>query len=378
VGAVGYRWLVMFSIIMFLNSVLEPYGLKVVGQLLAILGLYGLVVQPTWQLAKFLHVPGRMNQVKSKNVMVTLSVIGAVVLLIALVPLPHYVVCTLEVRPRDAVSVYVDVPGRIDEVRVKPGDQVEQNQPLAQLSNIDRQFQLVELESQRDEYQAQYEHLRRVSHDDRRVVYELGEIEETVNMLQEQIDEKAEQLEGLELKAPVKGTVIPPHSKRGQQPGPGRLMVWSGLATEKKNVGAMLEEQELFCLIGDPERLEAVLVVDQGDVEFVRTEQPVRVQLESHPGTTFHSHVLDISGMDMKESPASLSIQEGGNLATRTDQQTGTQVPISTSYQARVPLEDVDAPITIGTRGQAKIFTGWQTLGSRIWRTVTRTFHFSM
>jgi len=53
VAAVIYRWLVMFSILYFLNQVFEPYGLKVIGQIIAFAGIVGLFVQPLWQLGKF-------------------------------------------------------------------------------------------------------------------------------------------------------------------------------------------------------------------------------------------------------------------------------------------------------------------------------------
>ncbi len=38
-AAVLYRWVVVFSIVYFLNKLLEPYGLKILGQLIALAGL---------------------------------------------------------------------------------------------------------------------------------------------------------------------------------------------------------------------------------------------------------------------------------------------------------------------------------------------------
>ena len=377
IAAVCYRWLVMFSIVMFLNSVLEPYGLKVIGQAIALIGLYGLVVQPVWQIAKFLHVPGRMHQVKPKRVLATLGVIGAVVALIAFLPLPHHVVCTLEVRARDAASVYVEVPGHLEEVLKKPGDEVSAGEPLARLDNLDRQLELIELTGQRDEYKVQLNNLYLQKSADPRAGREIPELEITVAKLDKQVQEKEDQLGALVLKAPKKGLVLAPLSRRGDQPGDGRLAMWSGIPTEEKNLGAHLDQQQMFCQIGDPRVLEAVLIVDQGDIELIKKNQSVRIKLESHPGVTVHSKVADIAHIDLKESPAHLSIQAGGNLATRTDA-SGAQRPISTSYQARVHLNGVSDPIPLGTRGQAKIFTGWQPLGVRLWRVVTRTFHFSM
>jgi putative peptide zinc metalloprotease protein len=59
VAAVVYRWIVVFSICWFLNKVLEPYGLKVLGQVIAAAGFFGLVVQPLWRLGKFFYTrPG--------------------------------------------------------------------------------------------------------------------------------------------------------------------------------------------------------------------------------------------------------------------------------------------------------------------------------
>ena len=64
IAASLYRWVVVFGIVFFLNRVLEPYGLKILGQLVAVAGVFGLVVQPLWQLARFFYLPGRMHKVK--------------------------------------------------------------------------------------------------------------------------------------------------------------------------------------------------------------------------------------------------------------------------------------------------------------------------
>ena len=62
VAAVIYRWIVVFSILLFLNKVLEPYGLKIIGRIVGLAGLFGLVVQPMWQLAQVLLHAGEDAQ----------------------------------------------------------------------------------------------------------------------------------------------------------------------------------------------------------------------------------------------------------------------------------------------------------------------------
>jgi hypothetical protein len=50
--------------------------------------------------------------------------------------------------------------------------------------------------------------------------------------------------------------------------------------------------------------------------------------------------------------------------------------PMSTSYQARVPLDNPDGLLRVGLTGKAKVFTGWQPLGRRLARYLYQTFHF--
>ena len=54
-------------------------------------------------------------------------------LFIAVLPLPYRVMCTLELKPRDADPVYVEVPGVLEEIDVKPGQQVKTGDKLGQL-----------------------------------------------------------------------------------------------------------------------------------------------------------------------------------------------------------------------------------------------------
>ena len=79
IASVMYRWVVVFSIMYFLTKVLEPYGLKIVGELVAVIGLFGLVVQPLIRLAKFFYLPGRMHKVKPHRLVATAAVVLALV-----------------------------------------------------------------------------------------------------------------------------------------------------------------------------------------------------------------------------------------------------------------------------------------------------------
>jgi putative peptide zinc metalloprotease protein len=378
VAAVAYRWIVVFSIMMFLNKVLEPYGLKVLGQLIALSGLFGLIVQPVIQLVKFLYVPGRMHQVKKPRLLATAAVIAAIVGLICFLPLPYHISATLEVKPRDAESVFVRVPGRLDEVLANYGDKVSEGQPIARLSNEDLELDISRLEGQRSVTQEELDSLKRLSnvHDD--VGQRIPELEKTVAMIDEQLEEKRAQQAQLLIKAPAAGVVL----RVPDRPPPkddSRLHAWLGTPLSERNLGAHFQASELLCLVGDPRRLEAMLVIDQSDMEFVQEKQEVKIRLDAYPSETYVSRIDEIARQDMKVTPASLTTQAGGTLATRTDEQ-GQATPLSTSFQAWAPLPEgaTNHDLPLGLRGQGRIYAGNRSLGSRLWRYIMHTFHFQM
>ena len=371
-----YRWFVLLSILWFLNKVFEPYGLKLIGQAIAAMAIGGLVLRPLWQLIKFLKVPGRMHQVKRLNVIVTTAVLGAIVAGVLLVPIPRRVTCSFEIRPRDAASVYVDVPGaRLDEVLVTPGQRVDAGETLARLSHIDLRLTVAELAGQQSQYKERIRNLQRTQFDDPLAGSELPQAQELLAGIEEQLREKQDQLGRLELVAPVAGTVLPSPPRPNTPRPEGSLRNWSGSLLHRKNLGASLTSSVLFCEIGDPEQLEAVLIVDQSDIELVKELQNVEIKLEAYPHRTFTGQIEEISKVDLKVVPRALSNLAGGDLATRTDE-TGVTRPLSTSYSARVPLDDPDGQLRLGFRGRAKVFTGYQPLGGRIWRYLSHTFHF--
>ena len=72
-----------------------------------------------------------------------------------------------------------------------------------------------------------------------------------------------------------------------------------------------------------------------------------------------------------------MSTQASGRLETKADA-SGQFRPLNTSYQARAPLDDVAGTLQAGMQGQARIYTGWQTIFSRVSRYVAKTFHFDL
>ena len=308
----------------------------------------------------------------------TLGVLATVIAAVLYVPLPHRVYCTLEIQPRDAKSIFVSVPGELEQVFVKPGEEIAAGAKLAELANLDVDLSLAELTGERDQNDTQLESLRRqMVHDPQGASLQIQPLEATLAALNKQINEKRIDLERLTLVSPVSGTVLPPPELPMRQNQDKQLPHWSGTPLDPENHDAYLEQGVLFCLVGDPHKMEALLVVDQEDIEYLKKGQLVDVKLDQLPAETLQGEIVEIAAEPLAVSPRHLSNKAGGELATKTDD-SGVERPLNTSYQVRVPIDDPENLLRIGLRGRGRIHGRPQTLGHRLWRYITQTFNFRL
>ena len=133
----------------------------------------------------------------------------------------------------------------------------------------------------------------------------------------------------------------------------------------------------MLCMVGDPERFEAVMVVDQTEMEFIADGQRVDLKLDAFPWQTFTGTVDQIAETHIEAGSERLSVKAGGQVPTETDS-SGREVPISTSYEALMTLDDAEAVFIPGMRGTARIQVGSRTVGQWLLRLLWQTFNFRM
>ncbi|MEX0824710.1 MAG: hemolysin D, partial [Pirellulaceae bacterium] len=337
IASVIYRWVVVFSICWFLIKVLEPYGLAMIGRMVAVIGFAGLVTQPVKKTYKFCRTPGRLSKVKRGPLTATLAVAGAVIAFVVLVPLPHHIDCAFEVQHADMGMVYAGTAGRIEEA-VEPGTQVKQGDVLALLENRDLFVRLAGLEG--EEKQAEVR-LRNIGFRERRdpsVAAELRTQQKLLESYRQLRAKTEEEIEQLTVRAHIDGYVLPPPKRADNGPQDGRLPSWSGSPLAKKNRGALLNAEDVVCQIGTADTLEAVLIVDQGDIQLIAEEMDVDLKFDSDRLKTFHGKIHDLSISTRQQVSAGMSSQTGGDLETEVDPETGQVKPRSVSYQALVSL----------------------------------------
>jgi len=370
---------VAFSICWFLYKLFESYQLKTIGQLFIAASLYGLFLMPLYQVGKFFYVPGRIDQVKKPRFYASLGILSVVLLAILFLPLPHSVICTLEIQARDAQSVTVEAAGKLVSISVKPGETVAAGQELALLKNDDIDIQLAELEGNKTAAEAKLRSLMEQGLRDPHAVAQVAQVRESILALPEQWEKKVRARTRLRLTAPVAGGVLPPAllTRRGNDEE--QLPTWAGTPLDPENLGAYLEQGVKFCEIGDPKRLEAVVIVDQADRNIIRVGQKVDLKLEGHSSTTLRGlQIKEIAERELTVAPQRLTTRAGGELPSKVDPETGRDIPISTSYQARVPFDDPNGLFHVGLRGQARSHTDWLSIGARVWRLLTHTFNFKL
>ena len=371
-----YGWLVSLSIFWFLYRVLEPHGLKLVGQLLAASMVGTLVLLPLWRAGRFFMAPGRVRGVNMFRAAVSISVVVAALACVLLVPLPRYVVCSLEVQPQGAASVYVEVPGELTRVFARSGA-VASGDPIAELDNLEARIAEQKLFGQRERLAAQIESIRQSAHTDEAALLQLSQTQEALAALDNQLERRREEIRRLLIRAPLGGVIVPPPSRAADGPEVKRLSAWSGRPLDVRNVGAHLDASVLLCRIAQPGKLEAILAIAEDDLDFIARQQTVDLYLDQFAGRKFTGRIEQISQQELQAAPQNLSAKAGGELATRTDG-SGIERPVATVYQASVPLTDEAGELLIGATGHAKIHAGYEPLAARLWRACRRTFHFEM
>ncbi len=113
-----------------------------------------------------------------------------------------------------------------------------------------------------------------------------------------------------------------------------------------ETVGQWVKPGKPFCEVGDPHKLEAHLILDQGDIDLIRVDRKAWMKIYGGSETTWRSHVGEIAKRNRDDIPPELSNTAGGEIATKQDPKTGQAKPITAVYEVIIPIDnpDLDPP----------------------------------
>ncbi len=123
--------------------------------MLAVAAVASMLCWPIYRLGKNIYKRGRLPDMKRWRVVVTGLALTAVVLFLALVPLPLNKVRgkgLVEAQPDASVKVFIRYPGVLEKLNVHTGQKVEQGEELAVFRNIELEQKLAEAETDETAY----------------------------------------------------------------------------------------------------------------------------------------------------------------------------------------------------------------------------------
>jgi len=372
VASTIYRWALAVVLLWFCYRALKPFGLERLAELLAVGTLAGMIVSPVMRGVRFARSPAAQTRVRRGRLLVTLVALAVVIVALAALPLPMRVRAPIVIEPLDAQRVYVSEPGVLKST-THAGEVVAKDQTLATLASDAVEIEIAKLTGERDQQRLHLQNLERRRGRDSAAAAQIPSAKEALAGLDERLRARTEDQARLTLKAPVSGTVLPPQWKSVNTSGK-QLGDWDGTPLVDRNLGSSLETGTLFCLIGDPRRVEAVAIVDQADVERIRIGQRAEIKLDESAGDTVWATVTDIAEIDLAVAPRQLVY--GGELPVKKDE-SGEARPLVESYQVKLQLDETDQPPLLGARGRVRIFAAPESALARLGRWLRGTFHFS-
>jgi putative peptide zinc metalloprotease protein len=362
---------VLFVVIVWgLVRVLHPHHLENLAYALGLTLVGGALVGPVNVGLQFVRNPFRRRELRQGRlaIVATIALVAAIVILAW--PVNYYVRAPLVLLPTDAARVYATVDGTL-QTALPAGRKVAANEPLARLTNSEIEVELARLEGEHELARVRLDNLEKLRGQDAEAGPKLPAARAEVADRAERLAARRHDADRLALVAPAAGVVIPAPALDRRTPNDGRLPTWSGVLLDEPNRGAWVEPGTLVCLVGDPAKLSAVLLVDDTDVARLAVGQNVRMILEQVPGRVLTGEVVDVARRDVKRSDSAMTARAdlaplfAGLVPPGRDE---------AHYQVRVKLDGPAPLLAIGGRGEAKIAAERITLARWLARYFAQTF----
>ncbi len=243
----------------------------------------------------------------------TLALGAALVLFLAVFPLPMRVEGTAAVAPARTAQIQPEIEGVVQRVLVREGDPVVKGTILAKLEDWDFRGAVSAAQAKRDE--AMLKMNQALARNDGT---EAGVQQVQLNFWTAELARAKERLEKTNLRSPIDGIVATPHVE--------------------DFVGKRLAYGDSFAEVVDTSRAVVDVAVDEKDVHLVQPGDRAAVKLEGFPTRTFRGDVLVVSPKSQLQADQRM-------------------------FFARVSVPNPEGMIRAGMQGRSKISTGWHSAG---------------
>lgn len=368
-ASLAYRAFVVVALIWLIFDRLAPHRLTIIAQGLTLLVLGMMTVGWSSRAVSVARNPALVRKIDRRRFAWRTIATGAALVGLAFVPWPAWVSAPAFLELAGGRVAYVESAGFLIEATAV-GAVVAEGGTLARLANDDLERERIALVG---ELARQRQHVRlleslRVSSPEAGL--ELPAAQATLADLTERLAKRQQEIARLTIAAPIAGTVFPPPQTVAQTVADA-LPHWDGSPLDADNRGCWLEAGTPLCRLGTPDRLEAVLLVDQAQVEALREGQRVSVYLDGD-WQAMTGKVREIARADAEALPTELM------LAGRVPAQPGPDgrlEPLGTLFRVRAALEPPRGPAPpLDSLGSGSIRVAPRSLVERGHAWLRRTF----
>ena len=376
-----YRWMIMFSIIWFLMVWLEPYGLESVGKGIAIFAIFGMLLWPSYKLYRYMSVPGRMHQIEKPRFFIGLAILVVIVSALLMVPIPHSLRSSLIMVPQQIETVYVLEQGVVKEFRFQDGEAVRQGDVLAVLENLDLEIAyenaLGKLAEKQEDRRALLLEGAVASDPDR--LETLSRLDTEIRQLMRMKSDLEKRRERLTIRAPIAGTVLATPYQHPAEVSEELPLVDPQPLVGGRNENVYVIRGQRFCEVADLSRWHAIVLLDEQQVKFARTGMKARIKLYSQADRVIESEVTVVGVSDqslLRDKRNQYDPMEApkSRLPDLVTEMVAAYQQTEIQYFALVPIDPDQAHVKIGLGGQARLDTGYRSLGARLWWWISHNF----
>ncbi len=218
--------------------------LFVLGQFFAVGLVLAVWTAAAWfiiPVGKFIHWNAAGTQLaehRTRGVLTSIALVGAVLIVIGLIPMPDHRRGVGVVESLSRAGVYFDTDGFVAQVHRRPGEAVRAGEPIVTLENQDLVLRRRGLEAQAAEFTIQY---RQGLDEGQPALAQIAA--ERVAVVRENMEEVDRRLDALVVRAPFDGRIV--------------------AADPEQRLGAYVKRGEQLCEVVDPERVRIAATMDQ-------------------------------------------------------------------------------------------------------------------
>lgn len=371
VASAIYRMMVVGTILWVLYKTLSAMELRPVADIIVAATLIGLAAPVVKGAVGIAKMNSYSNPIQWSRWLVLLLALAAVGYGLFWVPAPRFVRAPAMVQAANAEYVYIPFAGQVVENLV-PGDSVVQGQIVARLYNSELERELVDAQGETLRLARELETLRFRSNIDPVARATVPTVSAAWEAAKNRQSTAQENLARLEVRAPQDGEVIPAPDRPAPDDGE-ELPSWSGSLLALANKNCYVEAGDLLCLVGDPDKYEAVVMLDSRDAGMVPIGGEVSLRIDQQPGASVTGTIMEVSQSEV--------LLTGWAERNRSDRRFGWNTQKDgqqTSSFVRVQLSGIPVGVCHGSGGFAKIAVENVPLGVRLLRYISRTFQFEL